>query len=350
MNTDYNLKRMLEDAPSMHENRPLTCIPSDLDPRDYKYQNLLISAGSYQAGAAAIIDYRPNLPPVFDQGQRGSCVACAAAWTVKAFHELNQGDFPGQGLSAAFLYSLCKKNDGIPGQEGTTPKIAMQMLQKYGICPEVTMPYSTLANLPAPQVPEASVAVINTAAVYKIKTYAQLCCNSDISRSATIQAMRTALKNEGPFMVALLVCDNFIPDGKGKLPLPAGMIRGGHAVGIVGDLPDQGCFILRNSWGNYWGLNGYALLPYEWITARYDGGWYLFEAWTATDITVPKAAQRIEITPGLMTMLVDGQQVALDQPAIVSRNRLLLPLRAVSGNLGYVVTWDGCRAILTRPN
>jgi hypothetical protein len=42
-------------------------------------------------------------------------------------------------------------------------------------------------------------------------------------------------------------------------------------------------------------------------------------------------------------MDVDGKTVALDQPAVIDSKseRTLLPIRAVSENMGYHVQWDG---------
>lgn len=347
----YQLRKLLDQCPREHDGFKLQCIPSNFDPRDYKYSKIVATAGA-PAGDPGPIDYRPNLPPVFDQGQRGSCVAASSVWTIKAFQELSQGDYPAGGLSAAFLYSMAKAVDGIPDQEGTYPRVIMQVLQKYGVCQEVNFPYRLLTDLPTPRVPAVPEAAKADAEPYKIKTYAQLCFPGDKDRSSLLNTMRQALQREGPFVLALLVCESFQPDFfTGRLPLPEGRILGGHLVGIVGDLPDIGAFILHNSWGAGWGMDGYALLPYEWLAARYDGGWYVFEAWTATDIVVPRAAKEIIIEPGPYSMLVDGQEIALDEPAILSdRGRLKLPLRAVAGNMGYLVEWDGRKAILRRPN
>ncbi|MEN6351673.1 MAG: C1 family peptidase [Syntrophomonas sp.] len=342
----YRIRRMMEDLKKEHNGYPLKCIPSSYDPRDYKYLKLLGAVGDEKAVA---IDYRRKMPPVFDQGQRGSCVACAGTWTLKAYEEIQQGDYPADGFSAAFLYTMCKQNDGAPDEEGTTPRTAMKMLKKYGVCSEDIMPYSTLENLAAPQVPSVSGVAMGEAVAFRIQTYAQICSASDLSRDEVLTAMRQALAKEGPFIIALLVCENFEPDANNKLPLPKGEVRGGHAVGIVGDLPEQESLILRNSWGSGWGDNGYALLPYEWITSHYAGEWSIFEAWTATDIAVSKRAGKIEIKPGLYYIVVDGVKVGIDQPALTSRaSRILIPVRAAAESMGYKVDWDGRKAVLTR--
>ncbi len=41
---------------------------------------------------------------------------------------------------------------------------------------------------------------------------------------------------------------------------------GGHAVAAVGYDDANQWFIVRNSWGNNWGMNGYFTLPYAYLT------------------------------------------------------------------------------------
>ena len=161
------------------------------------------------------------------------------AWTLKAYEEIKQNDYPENGLSAAFLYSMAKSIDGEANEEGTYPLVAMKVLQKFGICPKNVMPYHSLTEIPEPKVPAVLNIAKKAAISYKIKTYAQICEPGSKSRDNLLTVIRRALKREGPFIMALLVTENFEPNANGMLPEPAGMILGGHAVGIVGDMPDK---------------------------------------------------------------------------------------------------------------
>lgn len=336
----FALRRLMEGLDEQHMGRLLWCLPSPEDPRDYKYFNLM-GASISEAG---VIDYRSSLPPVFDQGERGSCVACASAWTLKAYQEIREGDYPALGLSASFIYSMCKKVDGLPGQEGTTLRAALQVLRKVGVCKEELMPYNTLSDLPPPDTPEVSPKAVAAAGDFKIKSYARLCGYEDTERSQVIGMMRQALSQQGPFIMAFLVSENFLPDEAGMLPLPDGLPRGGHAVGIVGDWPEKEALIVRNSWGSSWGQDGYAYLPYDWVIRKFEGQWHVFEAWTAVDLAAAPPAARIVINPGQSLMLVDDQEVRLEKAQV---NPELI--RSLAEAMGYRVSWYGRELVLTRP-
>lgn len=50
-------------------------------------------------------------------------------------------------------------------------------------------------------------------------------------------------------------------------------------------------------------------------------------------------------------MVVDGVEVALDQPAFITvSNRAVIPIRAITGNIGYLVNWKNGKIYLTKPN
>jgi hypothetical protein len=154
----YELKKIMEAAPKELNGRSLFYKPSYPDPLDIKYHEH-IGIRAIQAVQPLSVDLRSMLPPCFDQQQRGCCVAEGAA-AMKAYQENIQADYPINGLSVAYLYIKCKQNDGDQYNEGTEPKVAMQMLKQYGICPEDIMPTSSLLSLPTPQLPSIPTVIV----------------------------------------------------------------------------------------------------------------------------------------------------------------------------------------------
>ena len=64
----------------------------------------------------------------------------------------------------------------------------------------------------------------------------------------------------------------------------SGKLVGGHAVLIVGWDDAEECFIVKNSWGENWGENGYFRIAYSQVTNQvrfgmqaidFDGAWVL---------------------------------------------------------------------------
>jgi C1A family cysteine protease len=49
------------------------------------------------------------------------------------------------------------------------------------------------------------------------------------------------------------------------MPQPGEQVVGGHAVLAVGYDDKNQWFIVRNSWGVDWGMNGYFTLPYQYL-------------------------------------------------------------------------------------
>ena len=79
-----------------------------------------------------------------DQKNFGSCVGWAAS-SIKHIHEKFECDLPNtNGFSPLYAYTLAKKYDGIPFQEGTYPRTMLSILLNYGILPEDDLPYDLL--------------------------------------------------------------------------------------------------------------------------------------------------------------------------------------------------------------
>jgi C1A family cysteine protease len=56
--------------------------------------------------------------------------------------------------------------------------------------------------------------------------------------------------------------------GHASLPKSGEQTVGGHAVVGVGYDDAKQWFVVRNSWGDGWGMKGYFTLPYAYVTGR----------------------------------------------------------------------------------
>jgi len=215
----------------------------------------------------AKVDYSKSMTPVRNQGNEGTCVAFASVVGVKEYQDAKEYRKSIE-LSPRYTYSLCKKNDGDPGSEGTYPRVAMKMLLNYGTPPESYWPYKPhQADRPRSGAPKAALK-------YRVKAYARI---------RTLLEMKRSLVINGPFLAGVDVYESWFTDRvfkTGLVPMPkkSEQYQGGHAICIVGYDDNKGIFKFKNSWGKAWGDKGYGYLSYDYIRK------YCVDAWSATDL------------------------------------------------------------------
>lgn len=217
-------------------------------------------------------DLVSEMPPVRNQEKRGTCVAHAALAVYEHYLNVNAAY---QDLSEQFLYWNCKRNDGIPNQEGTWLAVAIPLLQRDGCCLETTWPYnSNPISGNEGQGPSPSGAQLE-ALTYRVPSYKQLSPTS-------VSDIKNEVVNGRCVAFSIPVFNSWWGSqwvaytGDITMPVPNEIRVGGHAMCIVGykDMPNPGLgggrFILRNSWGANWGINsphgaGYGTIPYAYI-------------------------------------------------------------------------------------
>jgi len=204
------------------------------------------------------VDPRGDLPPVFNQGQLGSCTANAVGAAVEYDAMLNGSD-PG-ALSRLWIYYFERKIEGSPIDQdtGAFGRDGFKVCMKIGVPLEQSWPYdiSTFAN-------EPPATMADEASQHRISNYRVVPRNLD--------SMKAVLSNRQTIAFGFTVYNSFESDEvakTGKVPMPSRgeAVMGGHEVLAVGYLRDEPNYALvRNSWGEDWGLGGYFLMPWSYI-------------------------------------------------------------------------------------
>jgi len=240
----------------------LGCIKDKFDGRDY-----LMRAYLPVIKLPNKVDYTPKLSPVRDQGNEGTCVSFAAACGMKEYQE--KLDYQRLViLSPRFIYSECKKIDGMPGEEGTTVRAAMQALENKGVCQEKFWPYQPYQKDKPKKGTQAN---------------AKKFCVIAYARILNLNELRMTLATKGPCVIGVEVFAGMMKTKTGLVPMPEKneSSLGGHAICPVGYDDKKKLIKFKNSWSDQWGEKGYGFLPYTYIER------YMMDAWSSVDINDP---------------------------------------------------------------
>ena len=174
------------------------------------------------------INYINYLPEVVNQGIRPICVPCSisayANWSINI--ETGNNKFENE-LDYFDIFSKRTNNDN----DGMSFKDALHYLKHND-------------------------AILKSGNRRIVHRYAKI---------GSILALQQAIVANGPCIGGLPVynagCDSFWDNSYGNF-------QGGHAIAIVGYNKEG--FIIRNSWGKYYGDSGYSILPYEDFNKFYE--------------------------------------------------------------------------------
>jgi C1A family cysteine protease len=229
-------------------------VPDLPDARDYMYA----APVEMMAKLPSKVDLRPNCPPVYDQGQLGSCTGNAIAGAVQ-FDREKQKLKPDFVPSRLFIYYGERVIEGtVNSDAGAQIRDGIKVVAKQGVPPETDWPYDITKFADKPP-PKAFTDALKDLAV----SYSRVAQN--------LGQMKGCLASGFPFVFGFTVYDSFESQQvaqTGVVPMPASgeSVLGGHAVVAVGFDDGQQRFIVRNSWGTGWGMQGYFTIPYAYLT------------------------------------------------------------------------------------
>lgn len=217
----------------------------------------LYAARVEAAALPAKVDLRPECPPVYDQGQLGSCTGNGWAGAVQ-FLQKKQGlaDFMPSRL---FIYYNERVLDNdVATDAGAAISDGARVVSEQGVPPETDWPYdiSKFADKPL----EKAFTDAKRHLVLQIQQVDQ-----------DLTAMKEVLSTGLPIVIGFVVYQSFESQqvaSTGVVPMPGHHEEklGGHCVVVVGYDDSSSRFICRNSWGTGWGMEGYFTMPYAYLT------------------------------------------------------------------------------------
>jgi len=230
-------------------------IPDLPDQRDHLYA----APAQIMAAIPTQMDLRPQCPPVYDQGQLGSCTANAIAAAME-FDQMKQKLADIFTPSRLFIYYNERAIEGtVSSDSGAQIRDGIKSIGKQGACHEKLWPYDIAKFKSKP-----------TAACYKDGA-----ANTAILYQRVVQdtmQFKACLAAGFPFVMGFTVYESFespqvAKTGKVSMPAAGEKVVGGHAVLAVGFDDSAQCLIIRNSWGPGWGLKGYFTMPYAYASS-----------------------------------------------------------------------------------
>jgi len=210
----------------------------------------------------SFVNLTDKMPPVYAQGELGSCTAQAIAGAIQYL----QKDFMPSRLFIYYnervMINTVKEDSGAIIRDG------IKSVVRDGVCHEKYWKYK-IKN-------------------FKRKPYIWCYINAEKNqiteyyRIKTIKEMKSCLAMGYPFIFGFAVYEGIdnpkvIKTGELNMPKPEERMMGGHAVLAVGYDDKRKRFIVRNSWGIKWGKKGYFTMPYDYVDGELSSDFWMIK-------------------------------------------------------------------------
>jgi C1A family cysteine protease len=230
--------------------------PSAPDYRDYKYIYR-------QQPISAEVDLRQWDSLVEDQGDSSSCAGNAF---TNCYELQVKQQYPDKftELSRMYIYYNIRDIEGTVDCDCGVLSLrnGMQAMKQWGMCSEKLWPYDVnkYSIKPTPE-------CYQDGSTRTISYYISL---------GNLDEILEVLNNGNPVIIGMEVYDSFMSVSNTNPTIPMPGIEyslGGHAVAVVGYSLANQELLIKNSFGTEWGMEGYAWMPFAYVTD------YVFERW-----------------------------------------------------------------------
>jgi len=237
-------------------------------------------------------DLRGWCSEIENQGSLGSCTAHAGVGILEYYERRAFGGHT--DASRLFLYKATRNLLRWTGDTGAYLRTTMGALVLFGVPPEEYWPYA-IPDFDK----EPSAFCYSFARNYQTLQYFRL-DPSGTDKKKLLARIKSFLAAGLPSMFGFTVFSSISQaSDDGKIPYPCQQERalGGHAVAAVGfddkvkienqtnkEAKTTGALLIRNSWGEGWGEDGYGWLPYEYVLQAMAVDWWtlLKSEWVQT--------------------------------------------------------------------
>lgn len=202
------------------------------------------------------IDLRSKCSPIEDQRDLGACTGHAIVGALEYLENVEREDFV--RLSRLFVYYNERLlEDTTQSDAGAQIADGIRVISSYGVCKETLWPYDTKKFRQRPDGASYAEALDHKAVEYS-------------AVDQTEEHLIAVLAGRRPIVFGIMVYASFESDEVAKtgivpMPQPNEKCMGGHAVLIVGYDRTKRMFLVRNSWGTDWGIEGYFWLPFDFV-------------------------------------------------------------------------------------